>query len=324
MQPVHESNLRTFVGLIKDIEQFNRNYSPHSLLGRALQRGLQRAISGEDADSLSPRQPTAPGSERHANEIFQNYVKCLSSIGLDLVQNRLDGLKRRLALEPTIDLAKEFLTPPDPYRSQKLEVALVDEERLLRFLRSITSDGVKDVGAADALNSLAHSLSNELLEEYVFQLANGDSKKLASLIKSLSLVVTEFERLDQKSATEELSDYLRRARQGNLREYLQVIDKGLLGSGFGPHNWHLDSTAEVYRDLWQGAFALIEEINENPRALDLSRTVLSQLKVFADSARNEIMDKLRGAEERNEYWNRFGPDKLKVLDWVESELRRFD
>jgi hypothetical protein len=74
MQPVHENNLRTFVGLTNELEAFNKNYSAYSLLGRAFKHGLRQAISGEEAEGPFPRQPTSPGSDRHANDIFQNYV----------------------------------------------------------------------------------------------------------------------------------------------------------------------------------------------------------------------------------------------------------
>lgn len=323
MEPVRFSHLNELAALVKDVERFNRDFSSGGLAGKALGRSIVRnlCLADEAFEELDTKSELAEARWR-ADQIFQRNIKCLLALGLELIPNRESVSVKRLDLELPAEASRPVKSSPT-CEPQSLQFSLIDGEKLINFLRTVAPNSISSPELVATLKFLAKSLSNQLVGEYLVQLVGERSESWQDLLDSLYGVASELNRLNQKEIAAGITVYLERAWQGDLREYLLAEHHKLLGVGFGPHNWHTDSTSKEYRQLWDKALDILEEINKNPKAAELSASLTERLSIFCENARQEISQILNSPEGQIPYHRDFGPDKLRVIESVLARLAEY-
>ena len=125
-------------------------------------------------------------------------------------------------------------------------------------------------------------------------------------------IVEACERLGVAEATE-LGKVLSIMKAGYLREYLMVKRSGLLqkiGEGFGPSNWHTDANPGWYREKWDKALILLEQVSANPSAAPLASSLRAHLRESAAHAKGDLPNVSCYAAEQKEAFDRILDDVL--------------
>ena len=152
----------------------------------------------------------------------------------------------------------------------------------------------------------------------VYLQTEGDAEGVALFLGKLLIVsggdaiVEACERLGVAEATE-LGKVLSIMKAGYLREYLMVKRSGLLqkiGEGFGPSNWHTDANPGWYREKWDKALILLEQVSANPSAAPLASSLRAHLRESAAHAKGDLPNVSCYAAEQKEAFDRILDDVL--------------
>lgn len=319
MNPVVSGHLRSFIAATDELSGHNRENS-------ALSKGLGSLFSMMLGGMAPELAPTAKPSAKvdhlaQAEEIFAKYSSTLTAIGLELAQNRerftLENLSSELNLEAIIS------TVPSNLREDKLELQLLDGDKLLNFLRTISPSTAAGPDTNRAVTFLAHCLDRELILKYTLRMAGQSVDDWEDLTKHLEDIGSELQRMNLKESAAVLNNHLERVWNGDLTEYLLAEHAGILSKGgFGPDKWHTDNTAVRYKEeYWDKALDTLEQMMTNPDAAKLCSFVHRTLSESAESAAIDIQSYMAKATiNGTEYWTREGPGMLEVLEDVRTRL----
>jgi len=97
--------------------------------------------------------------------------------------------------------------------------------------------------------------------------------------------------LAESPVTDKLRSLYEHAQQGDVKEYVQADNIGLLKApeeqGFGPSQWHRDATPEYLTTHWSQVLDVVKAAKANPNAKDLYEQLLQSAQSSLDYAKSD-------------------------------------
>ncbi len=282
--------LSELASLISQIDSFNQKNSSSARMGEAFGRLLGSLIRGEETET-----PLAHAAEAHisaserAEQLFSMYRPTLRELGMALDANREQAKINELSfLRPDIQINEKIDHEPIArYRSEIISLSIEDADQLLYFLKKIKPAELSSLPVKSALSTIATELDGLIVRTFLMgSLSEGENPD-TKLYDTTLEIASRFRELGFAKESSVISSNLGHIFDGTLREALMATaGKILPASGFMPHNWHMDSTPERYREKWDHALTVFEEIKLNPKA-----------RLISEEADNYLSDSLKAAEE---------------------------
>lgn len=192
-----------------------------------------------------------------------------------------DIIRRNATTAEQTGLALEFPSGDEEQEwALELRLNIGDGEKFRAYLASLQNPTESQVVG---LIKVADVLTLQLTGGY--DLENPDDERLINLVVSLKGIVTEYARLAEvapalKESAVKLEETYASVKGGYLKELIAVQEAMLLeplGKGFGPSQWHTDSTEDGYITMWNDALEILSRIKRNPKATALHDTVRAHL-----------------------------------------------
>lgn len=182
-----------------------------------------------------------------------------------------------LSLEPVSGKTSTIYTGERAIGTGEMRINIKDREQFRAFLKALTPDQASQTPLGGHLGVLTDILNRQILDNY--DLGQPDDTAL-TFIGSLDGIAGEYRRLGLIEQSEQMGEYLKHARSGNLREFVALKTSGLLQEpekGFGPADWQKDANSEYLRRRWSEALHLLRALRNNPKASDMYRQLLTHL-----------------------------------------------
>ena len=316
MQPVQNQHIQNFVKLVGKLEEHNDYYGVGAQLGRGLATRILSSLAGEEVRGI-PQE--IPNPAREAEAIFKEFSRTVQAMGLELVQNRAESdvaqLKQKYGMEQPSARA---------FKTDTLSFEVADSETLVNFFKSITLRDLEGDGVKSAVAFLAKALDEEFLHQYMRQYLDPAAVRWTELQDPLVEVASELIRLNLKEAAARVTLHIEQAIDGALVEYLIAEGKNILvdTETFNARKWHIDTTAERYRQYWDEAVEAAGRIKENSKAAKIFDRVHRFLKESAEVAEREIGGFIANPPSMYsvDYWKEEGPSKLETVREVLRDL----
>lgn len=288
-QPQENLNLKYFdiSEVSKLIEKYNRQFSIGTLAAEMIMERMEDKMG---------KQP--PSREKLSLEEIQEQTKTiLENTGIGLEPIKGSGY---------------IQSEGDGTHSSVMRINLIDGKKFIDYL-NVLDDKTITASQIVGLKNVAESLEKQLVGEY--QLDNPDDERNIELFGNLSNIIELYKSIDFDNtkglafSIKNLEQYLEIARKGYLKEYLIAKKERLLdevgGQNFGPSKWHTDSDEESYRRFWENAITALEKIHHNPKADELYKKIIENLKQSLTYAKSDLAASLLNRKNINifEYKN---------------------
>ena len=211
-----------------------------------------------------------------------------------------------LTVEQAADPHGVFMGQGSKYRSRQLRTGIQNAGRLLDYLADQAPLISSSPATLEALDRIANMFSMQVLEHYDL---NDPSETALQLVGNATKIHATLQDIGVAGeGMDTFATYLEHIGTRSLREYLEVIQKGILnqpGGYFGPASWHRDSTPDEYRKYWQSAIAIVRRLQVNPLAQTFFAEVRNHLLRCSDFAAKD----------------RIGPYLYPILVQARSEVQ---
>lgn len=319
MRQISDADIGNMVTLIEQIGRHNQHNSPDAKFFRPVLKLMTGQCEGPPSaiPSLMPENDDLSYEEK-AERLFRQYSGLLAATGLELAHN----LHREIPTELARRRGNMLPSPNSAADADRLDVIVIDATRLTNFLRSISPKAVERSGVQGMLEKLAEMVDVDLLHKYSTKILGAEVEDFDQHVRLLDKVASEFSRLGISTQANDLLANLEHFHQGDLFEYRRVVESRLLDiSQFGPHMWHLDSSADRYRELWEGAVLLAEDISHSEDARPLASQLARHLRKCVQGAEVEIEAQLVETAP-DSYARQQGLGKLSILPDMRERLDR--
>ena len=266
-------------GLLKSLDnayQAIAHFNSKNSAGMELGNVLSGLIFGQLDEHLPPAAPEdklvleAKPSRQEIREVQMNEL-------LRTFKGPLDELGLGLRTDPVS--AGFFVGAQNStITSTNLSVKVIDRDKLLMALGSLSANDISDPICSKALQTLASDQTNGILHRY--SIATGDDDFL-EIFPVLGKFIGQYARLGLSENVEQLRRCQVYAAEGSLREYVESVRKGYFsepGQNFGPADWSSDCTSDTLKDKWNGALDLLDRIGANPKAVSIYTAFSSHLR----------------------------------------------
>jgi hypothetical protein len=282
-QPLINDRLTQLATGITEIQDHNDKTrgNPFALIINSISQNIKHEHT--DGSRLSSK-PEVYNIEANAQEILHSHSPVFSKIGIGI--NKHD--------------------------SGSIVYYLEDVQKVTRFINQIPNESTV---AEPVLKLVAKGLETQIcalvnIEESEHREdALGDLEYLYRTLRSRGLD-KELKR----------SNNLLNAAEGDyLSEQLKVDDSRILDSGFGPKDWHKDSTAPRLYEKWNEALAVLTDIHDNPKGDSLKMRVIFALGIGLESFEASLKT---WSEGRFPYANGDLKDYVGVYRLIKGEFRQ--
>lgn len=222
--------------------------------------GRENAEGEQPSETIESMRQNRRGS---IQALWDRHATTLNSLGLSIVL-RHGGAS----------------TPAGPVEYAAL--ILKDPVKFGQFLATLTPEDLPSTLRTD-LSAIVSALETQLFST---DWSDPDADGL-HLIANLADVSTHLERLGLKTESGRIAEHRRWLAAGAMREYASIRSQGLLlqpGKGFGPADWHRDTTEENYAKRWQSALDSLRGLSRKPKTAALTAELRSHLIRCAESA----------------------------------------
>ena len=283
--------------LFADIKKYNDQFSPGAMITRSIFSIFEpRTKLGGDKTQETP--------EEHLDEetkdqqvvaffVISKHKKLLEKLGL--------------SLKPVAEGATIFVVGDDREAKQvQMMIDVVNKDHFLAFLNELTPEQVESAGLKQNLEKIISTLSQQIVGHYDLV---APEQEAMELFAGMEKIIAAYKRLKINGpALDELEKYLQHGKNGSLREYVAIKQKGLLsppGESFGPADWQKDSTPAKLEQSWNEAISVLKNTKENPQAIRLYEELSEHLKMCVEMAIKSL--------ESLKYWDAATIDKLRTI-----------
>ncbi len=274
--------------------------------------------------------------QRHQHGSFGEVLSSLFENALP--QQDTGGLSRAdekaIQRGMSVDFAREVLKPIgigvkeyDSENHMQTGLSLDNPAAFVKFLTALTPTQVEQAGLSEPLGKLSASI-RDLIKVYTQR--EPTDRELAPF-QFVPGLVNQATRLGFGEYASKVAESLEWAKDGTfeIRERLQrqqlLVMEGQ--QGFGPHQWHIDTTPERFTKHWQDAMQFLRDMrSEAPHLERLQISIIANLRSALDQVPGKI-DQLAA----HGYYTHFvdGPERtvnrLKAaLEYMSGELDEFE
>ncbi len=261
-EPLKKENLRNIdINVVsKLIEKYNRQFNIGTLAAEMMIKRMEDEMGNQSSHE----------GKISLEEIQEQTKEILENTGISLEPIKGPGY---------------MTTESGGTYSSEMRINLGDGKKFIEYINALDVE-ILTISQIEGLKAVAESLEKQLVGEY--ELDNPDDERNIELFGNLSNIIEVYKRIDPEGnkgltlSIKNLEQYLEIARKGYLKEYLISKKERLLdevgGQNFGPSKWHTDSNEESYRHFWEGAMVSLEKIHSNPKASDLYKKIVENLK----------------------------------------------
>jgi hypothetical protein len=285
-------DFQDFNSLFTDIGRFNSQFS----MGSLMFSNIRNQIKENEDETVRTDEKTQQ----------------LTASGIGLIHE--DILKRTgLDIEPVSGKAGVLIGFEGKTGVGEMRINIGNRENFVNFLNKVNPKETKSSEFGNNLKKLSEILAQQIYDHYDLE---NPSDEALHLLSSLDKIIGEYKRLGVP--VERLESYLVHARQGDLREFIQIEKKSLLaepGKSFGPADWQKDASPDFLRSRWNDAIETLRKVRENPNAQDLYNQLFDNLNRSLKLAEEDV-DTPGKDQAHQEY-----KDKLKPI--LEETRQRF-
>ena len=273
-------DLAAFNEAIGSINEHNDQFSMGKLMARAMLDHLDEA--------------------QRAQELAEQTVDFVGSDKLPLTEEEqmarsVVGITNAPVLEATGLTLSPLRTTSTMYSSKgeqsvgKVRLQVTDGSKFSNFLLAVNPED-----ANEDFQQNAAGVASSLIAEATDAIANDTDEQTAleTLAYGKGIVAgLEHIGLAESPVTDKLRTLYEHAQQGDVKEYVQADNIGLLKApeeqGFGPSQWHRDATPEYLTTHWGQVLDVIKAAKANPSAKDLYEQLLQSAQGSLDYAKSD-------------------------------------
>jgi len=299
-----EVNLSDVNGLFSDIGVYNEQFSLGSTMSRLLIGNLE--FEHDQQDNNPQTEKPLLGQEKDYQEMKSSALSIIHGNVLD---------QTGLSLEPVSGKKAVMFGPEGQLGEGEMRLNISNKDRFLSFLGALKPEQVENKALKPNLESLSGIFDQQLFDQYNLTEPSDDALRL---LGGLGEIVNQYKRLGMEQSVTKLESYLNHARQGDLREYLLINQKGLFsepGKAFGPADWQKDATPAYLEKRWDEALNTLNMAKENPKAEALYNQLKDHLKNCAQIAAGSISS-LSGPSLENK------TEFIRILGQVKGQLEQ--
>ncbi len=196
--------------------------------------------------------------------------------------------KLGLSLEPVSGGVTMYAGGSEASQGQ-MRLNVTNKTQFLSFLSSLEQEHIKNAEIRRNLQDLVEVLSRQLSGHY--NLENPQDEML-ELFGGLEGIINQYKRLGLDASVIKLETYLNHARNGSLREFIEIEKHQLLGKpgeSFGPSDWQKDSGSAGVSERWERALNVLRRLKSNPKSQELYQQLFDHLNFSLDVARNSTV-----------------------------------
>ncbi len=200
----------------------------------------------------------------------------------------------------------------------KVRLQITDGGSFSNFLLSVHPEDANEDFKVNTTN-----IVKGIITETSDSIAEGvdDRMALETLAYSKGIIAgLEHLGLGNEPAAYKLSKLYEHAQQGDIKEYVQACDIGILQEPgeptFGPSRWQRDATPEFLATNWNRVLDVVKAAKANPRAAEL----FDQLAVSTQATLDYAKDDLDNIKAEGYGGKHYGEGFEKVFETVELEL----
>lgn len=193
-----------------------------------------------------------------------------------------------LSFEPVSGKRATMFSPGQQTPDSQMRLNVKNRKQFLQFLRQIEKDHVALFELDGSFSSISTSLINQLVDHYDLQ---SPTDEALELVASLENITNEYKRLGLEDDSNTLAEYTHHMKQKSLREFVMLTRSGLMqkpADGYGPGDWHRDTSLQNYTNRWRGALEMLKYINTNPNARPLFEELYTHIETCIHYARTTI------------------------------------
>lgn len=273
-----EVNILSVNGLFSDINKYNDQFSLGAMMFRSISDNLKLGEVQEAADLTKPQQSFLSKEEEYqqmsSSALLAVHGGVLNQVGL--------------SLEPVSGKTITMYGQGEQAGVGEMRLNISDKNKFTSFLGALKPDQVEGRALRPNLESLSGILAKQVLDQYDLK---EPSDEALQLFGGLGKIVDQYKRLGMGQAVTGLETYLAHARQGDLKEYVAIEQRGLFsepGKSFGPADWQKDSTPDHLEERWGDTLRILSIIKENPKAGNLYKQLEVHLNTCAKVAEESI------------------------------------
>ena len=275
--PEHEKSLGeiNLGGLVSSLDSYNEQFQPGSMMAESI---LGSIGEGKSKKNIEQRR------EDELSHILRTHKEELSRTGLGL-----EPVKTGIVM---IESGAKKIT-----KHLEMRINLVDGKRFIGYLDDLAANPIQE-SQTDALKSIAKSLTAQLTSQY--QLENPNDERMIQLLGNLDQIIQKYQKIEANApglaeSVTELAKYSEIARKKYLKEFLWAENASLLNEVgdadhyFGPSKWHMDASAESYRDMyWGRAVKVVKAMSKNPNARQFQLDLIDRLETDLRYAKEDL------------------------------------
>jgi len=297
-----EVNITSVNGLFLDIKKYNDQFSLGAMMSRMLLNNLEFEHD-QKRENPQAQQPSLAKEEDYQQ---------MSASALSVIHGSvLDQIG--LSLEPVSGKNIKIFGQGEQAGVGEMRLNISNEKRFLSLLSSLKPEQVENRALKPNLESLSDVFSRQIFDQYNL---TEPSDEALQLFGGLEKIVAQYKRLGMEQAITRLEIYLTHAKQGDLKEYIAIEQRGLLsepGKSFGPADWQKDTSPESLEGKWEEALRILDVVKKNPKANALYERLETHLKKCVGIAKENIPSlKYYNVEKKTEF--------IRILEQAKTQL----
>jgi len=265
-------SIQEFNELFADIKKYNGQFSIGTMMVQALKSSV------EDQ-----------GGQNTHGEVLKSFSKDqqhMTASGIS-VMNEATLNKLGLSLEP-VSGGSTMYSGGEEASEGEMRFNVADRNQFLAFLGGLEQEHAANTEVRQNLQNLAGVLSRQLSGHYDLE---KPQEEMLELFGNLDGIIEQYKRLGLDDYASKLATYLGHARNGCLREFIEIERDQLLGEprkSFGPADWQRDMGVSGVSEHWDKALDVLERLKSNPRAQELYDQLRGHLTMSLQTARESL------------------------------------
>lgn len=293
--------------LFSDIDKYNKQFNAFSILGKCMSDVVRKPINekvdteAQLIDNQKMNQQITSGS------FIDKHASIMNSMGL-----RAESVSNNKAV---------VYVPNNEISNSEMRLNIGDREKFVNVLRSLSKEEVSEMPDWNSnLQKLVDILEQQLKDHYNLKQPSDDA---LNLLASMKDIVHEYERIGLNEEVKSLATLLKKAQGGYLKEHLLVQNSDIMQTeGFGPAQWHLDSTRQGYQERWNRTINVLDTVKANVNSQHLAKEIHSHLQTSIQKALKDMSD-LTESGYFETHINK-PSDFTEILEEMRSKLDTYD
>lgn len=282
-------DLVAFNEAIDTVNEHNEQFSLGKLMARAMLDHLDEA---QRAQGLIDAGATQEEAEQAVDFVGSDKLPLTEE---EQLTRSVIGITNAPILETTGLALSPLRTTSTMYSSKgeqsvgKVRLQVADGGKFSNFLSAVNPED-----ATEDFQQNTADVTSSLIAEATDAIANATDEQTAleTLAYGKGIVAgLEHIGLAESPVTNKLRALYEHGQQGDVREYVQADNIGLLKDptekGFGPANWHRDTSTEDLATHWSQVVEVVKAAKNNPKAQDLYTQLLQSAQVYLNHAQSD-------------------------------------